>query len=66
MEAQSKKFALAAMLDVSISGYRAWKRGCTFDRKRPAADQTLAMIRAIHVELKSDYRSARMGQIFKT
>jgi putative transposase len=43
---------MCIVLDVSISGYRAWKRGGTPDRKRLTDDQTLAIIRAIHAELK--------------
>lgn len=60
---QGKAFALAemcAVLDVSISGYRAWKRGGTPDRKRLTDSQLLALIRAIHAELKGAYGSPRM------
>jgi putative transposase len=55
IDAHGKAFALTEMcivLDVNISGHRAWKRGGTPDRKRLTNDQTLALIRAIHVELK--------------
>jgi hypothetical protein len=48
------------VLDVSISGYRAWKRGGTPDRKRLTDSQMLALIRAIHAELKGAYGSPRM------
>jgi putative transposase len=61
--AQSKAFALSEMctvLDVSISGYRAWKHGGTLDRKRLTDSQMLAVIRAIHAELKGAYGSPRM------
>lgn len=61
--AQGKGFALTEMcdvLDVSISGYRAWKRGGTPDRKRMTDIQMLAVIRAIHAELKGAYGSPRM------
>jgi putative transposase len=61
--AQGKAYALAeacSVLDVSISGYRAWKRGGKPDRKRLTDTQTLAVIRAIHVELKGAYGSPRM------
>ncbi|MFZ6733563.1 hypothetical protein ACO0LG_16670 [Undibacterium sp. Ji42W] len=34
-------------LEVSISGYRAWKRGGIPDRKRLTDNQMLALIRAI-------------------
>jgi putative transposase len=40
IDAQTNRFALREMcdtLDVSISGYRAWKRGGTPDRKRLTA-----------------------------
>ena len=43
---------MCAILDVSVSGYRAWKRGGTPGRKRLTDTQTLALIRAIHAELK--------------
>jgi transposase InsO family protein len=51
---------LCTVLDVSISGYRAWKRGGTPDRKRLANAQMLALIQAIHTELKGAYGSPRM------
>ena len=60
---QGKRFALAEMcevLDVSISGYRAWKRGGVPDRKQLTDSQMLALIRAIHAELKGAYGSPRM------
>jgi putative transposase len=63
IDVQTKQFALAelcAALGVSISGYRAWKRGGTPARKRLTAGQTLAMIRAIHAEVKGAYGSPRM------
>lgn len=58
-----KAFALLEMrvvLDVSVSGYRAWKRGGTPDRKRLTDDQMLSVMGAIHAELKGAYGSARM------
>ena len=42
---------------VSASGYQAWKRGGTPNRKRLADSQMLARIRAIHAELKGAYGS---------
>ena len=60
---QDKRFALAELcevLGVSISGYRAWKRGGAPDRKRLTDSQMLALIRAIHAELKGAYGSPRM------
>ena len=63
IDAHSKAYALTemrAVLDVSISGYRAWKRGGTPGRKRLTDAQMLAVIRAIHAELKGAYGSPRM------
>jgi len=60
---QSQVFPLTEMcdvLDVSVSGYRAWKRGGTPDRQRLTDSQMLALIRAIHAELKGAYGSPRM------
>ncbi len=48
------------MLGVSVSGYRAWKRGGTPDRKRLSDAQMLTLIRAIHAELRGAYGSPRM------
>lgn len=62
MNAQGE-FALAemcAVLGVSVSGYRAWKRGGKPDRKRLTDTQMLALIQAIHAELKGAYGSPRM------
>lgn len=63
MDEHRKTFSLTEMsvvLDVSLSGYRAWKHGGTPDRKRLTDAQMLAMIRAIHTELKGAYGSPRM------
>jgi transposase InsO family protein len=63
IDTQAKAFALTEMcsvLEVSVSGYRAWKRGGKPDRKRLTDDQTVAVIRAIHAELKGAYGSPRM------
>jgi putative transposase len=63
IDAETKRFALTEMcraLEVSISGYRAWKRGGTTERKRLTTSQTLALIRAIHAEVKGAYGSPRM------
>lgn len=51
---------LCAVLDVSLSGYRAWKRGGTPDRKRLSDTRMLTLIQAIHAELKGTYGSPRM------
>jgi len=63
IDAQTKQHPLAelcAALEVSISGFRAWKRGGTPQRKRLTAHQTLALIRAIHAEFKGAYGSPRI------
>ena len=63
MDAQRNDFSLDEMcrvLEVSESGYRAWKRGGKPDRKRLTDAQMLALIRAIHAELKGAYGSPRM------
>ena len=63
IDAQRSDFELdemCAVLDVSVSGYRAWKRGGKPDRKRLTDAQMLALIRAIHAELKGAYGSPRM------
>ena len=52
--------ALCTTLGVSISGYRAWKSGGQPRRKRLTDAQLLALIRAIHAELKGAYGSPRM------
>ena len=49
-----------SVLDVSISGYRAWKRGGKPIRKRLSNAQMLALIQAIHAEFKGIYGSPRM------
>lgn len=63
IDGQRKAYPLPAMcetLTVSISGYRAWKRGGTVIRKRLTDTQMLALIRAIHTQLKGAYGSPRM------
>ena len=60
---KQRGLALAEMcevLDVSVSGYRAWKRGGKPERKRLTDAQMLALIRAIHAEFKGSYGSPRM------
>ena len=51
---------MCAVLDVSLSGYRAWKRGGTGERKWLTDSQMLTLIRAIHAEIKGAYGSPRM------
>lgn len=63
IETQRGHFPLPAMcsaLSASPSGYRAWKRGGTPSRKRLTDAQLLALIQAIHAELKGAYGSPRM------
>ena len=63
IDTQRPYYALTEMcpvLAVSISGYRAWKRGGKADRCRLTDVQMLALIRAIHDELKAAYGSPRM------
>ncbi len=54
--------AMCATLDVSISGYQAWKRGGTPTRKRLTDAQMLTLIRAIHAEFRGSYGSPRMAE----
>lgn len=51
---------LCALVGVSVSGFRAWKRGGTPNRKRLTDAQMVAVMRAIHAELKGAYGSPRM------
>ena len=51
---------LCALVEVSVSGYRAWKRGGTPNRKRLTDAQMVTVMRAIHAELKGAYGSPRM------
>jgi putative transposase len=51
---------LCAVLGVSISGYRAWQRGGTPRRRRLTDAQLLALIKAIHAELRGAYGSPRL------
>ena len=63
IDGQHKEFGLGEMcsvLDVSISGYRAWKRGGMPGRKRLTDTQMLLLIQAIHAEFKGIYGSPRM------
>ncbi len=65
MDGQRKAYPLPAMcatLSVSTSGYQAWKRGGSPNRKRLTDAQMLALIRAIHAEFKGAYGSPRMTE----
>lgn len=62
IDSQRPYYALSEMcpvLDVSVSGYRVWKRGGKPERKRLTDAQMLALIRAIHAEFKGAYGSPR-------
>ena len=50
--------AMCTALTVSVSGYRAWKRGGQGKRLRDP--QLLALIQAIHAQWKGAYGSPRM------
>jgi|GEM_PF-7132290 len=57
------EFELVEMCEalvVSASGYRSWKHGGVPSRKRLTDAQMLALIQAIHAELKGAYGSPRM------
>jgi putative transposase len=63
IDGQRQAYPLPAMcttLAVSISGYRAWRRGGRSNGKRLRDPQLLALIRAIHAQLKGAYGSPRM------
>jgi putative transposase len=63
IDTQRKSFPLPTMcttLAVSISGYRAWKRGGTPDRTRLTDAQLLALLRSVHAKYKAAYGSPRM------
>ena len=51
---------MCALLAVSVNGFRAWLRGGNPDRKRLTDAQLLALMRAIHAEVKGAYGSPRM------
>lgn len=51
---------MCRVLDVSESGYRSWRQGGKPYRKRLTDAQMLALIRAIHAEVKGSYGSPRM------
>jgi len=51
---------MCEVLAVSISGYRAWKRGGKPDRTRLTDPQAVALMKSIHAEFKGAYGSPRM------
>ena len=63
IDGQRKAYPLPAMcttLAVSISGFRAWKSGGRSNGRRLRNPQLLALIHAIHTQLKGAYGSPRM------
>ena len=63
IDAQRREYPLpdmCAALAVSISGYRAWRRGGKPDRTRLSEPQAVALIKSIHAEVKAAYGSRRM------
>jgi putative transposase len=65
LDGQRKEYTvpeLCAALEVSVSGYTAWKRGGSPTRQRLTDAQMLAHIESIHKEFKGAYGSPRMVQ----
>ena len=63
IDKQRREFPLPDMctvLAVSISGYRAWRRGGKPDRTRLSDPQAVALVKSIHAEVKAAYGSRRM------
>lgn len=63
IDAQRREYPLPDMcevLAVSISGYRAWRRGGKPDRTRLTDPQAVVLMKAIHAEFKGAYGSRRM------
>lgn len=63
IDKQRNEFGLdemCAVLNVSVSGYRAWKRGGKPGRKRLTDAQMLMLIQSIHAEYRDIYGSPRM------
>lgn len=68
IESERNQFPLKDMcevLGVSVSGYRAWRRGGTPDSTRLTDPQAVALLRAIHAEVKGAYGSRRMHRELK-
>ena len=63
IDAQRREYPLPDMcevLAVSISGYRAWRRGGKPGRTRLTDLQAVALMKSIHAEVKGAYGSRRM------
>jgi len=68
IDAQRAEYPLPDMcevLAVSASGYRAWRRGGTPDSTRLGDAQAVALMKAIHAEVKAAYGSRRMHRELK-
>lgn len=51
---------MSTVMNVSVSGYRVWKRGGKSERKRLTDAQMLMLIRSIHAEFGEIYGTPRM------
>lgn len=56
---------MCEVLAVSVSGYRAWRRGGTPESSRPSDSQSVVLMKAIHAEVKAAYGSRRMHRELK-
>ena len=56
---------MCSVLSVSQSGYRAWTHGGPPHRTRLTEVQLLALIQALHAELKGAYGSPRMRKALR-
>ena len=68
IDAPRREFPLPDMcevLAVSISGYRAWRRGGTPDSTRLSDAQAVTLMKVIHAEVKAAYGSRRMHRELK-
>lgn len=68
IDAQRADYPLPDMcevLAVSVSGYRAWRRGGTPGSSRLSDAQAAALMKAIHAEVKGAYGSRRMHRELK-
>jgi len=63
IDTQRRAYCLSDMcevLGVSISGYRAWRRGGTAERVRLTDTQAVILIKSVHAEVKGAYGSRRV------
>lgn len=69
IDAQRREYPLPDMcevLAVSASGYRAWQRGGTPESSRLSDAQAVALMKAIHAQVKAAYGSRRMHRELKS